>query len=348
MERYGLLLKITGSVLGIAIVAGAGYAVLLNSKFGNIAQFDTSSIENRPDPDKGRALNILVLGADRGTAVAGSTPGMRLSEAVRADKWPTGRYRSDTIMLVHIAANRKHVYLVSIPRDTYTELYDHTGTQRGYSKINAAFSAYGPNSTISTVEHLTNVRMKHLAIINFNGFKDITRAVGGVEVYIPKSFYDPSQKVHWTAGNQNLKGDRALKYVRTRYGLPRSDFDRIARQQNFMRALMGKLLEKGTTRNPVRLTRTLSALTENIVVDDEWDPADMRALALSLRDTGTEDVTFLTAPVAGTGPVKGVGSVVRLDQERATQLFEAMAADDMGSYVTANPDDVLKSSREVS
>jgi anionic cell wall polymer biosynthesis LytR-Cps2A-Psr (LCP) family protein len=135
--------------------------------------------------------------------------------------------------------------------------------------------------------------------------------------------------------------------VRTRYGLPRSDFDRIARQQNFMRALMKKLLAKGTTRNPVRLTRTLSALTENIVVDDEWDPADMRALALSLRDTETDDVTFLTAPVSGTEGVKGIGSVVRLDEARSKALFDAMAADRMEAYVRANPDDVLKSSREI-
>lgn len=348
LERYGRAVKITGGGLAFIIVIGAGYAVLLNSKFGNIAQFDTSSIQNRPDPDKGHALNVLVLGADRGKAVAGSTPGMRLSEAARAKKWPSGRYRSDTIMMVHIAANRQHVYLVSIPRDTYTELYDATGQRRGYSKINAAFSEFGPNSTIATVENLTKVRMKHLAIINFNGFKDITRAVGGVEVYIPKSFYDPSQKVQWTAGKQNLKGDRALKYVRTRYGLPRSDFDRIARQQNFMRALMGKLLAKGTTRNPVRLTRTLSALTENIVVDSDWDPSDMRALALSLRDTQSDDVTFLTAPVAGTGPVPGVGSVVRLDEARSAALFKAMAQDRMEAYVRANKDDVLKSARQIS
>lgn len=347
-ERYGRSLKIVASVLAVTLVASAGYAALLNSKFGNIARFNTDSIQNRPDPDRGRALNILVLGADRGKAVEGSTPGMRLSEAARSPVWPRGRYRSDTIMMVHVAANREHVYLVSIPRDTYAQIYDATGRARGHTKINAAFSDYGPSSTIATVEHLTDVRMKHLAIINFNGFKDITRAVGGVPVYIPKSFYDPSQKVHWTKGDQMLEGKRALQYVRTRYGLPRSDFDRIARQQNFMRALMKKLLAKGTTRNPVRLTRTLSALTENIVVDDEWDPADMRALALSLRDTETDDVTFLTAPVSGTEGVKGIGSVVRLDEARSKALFGAMAADRMDAYVRANPDDVLKSSREIS
>jgi len=236
---------------------------------------------------------------------------------------------------------------VSIPRDTYTVIYDNTGSPHLRGKINAAFSDYGPNGTIATVEHLTDVYLKHLALINFNGFKDITRAVGGVEVYIPKSFYDPSQKIQWLAGNQVLKGKRALQYVRTRYGLPGSDFDRIARQQNFMRALMKKLLSKGTTRNPVKLTRTLSAVTENIVVDQDWNPADMRALALSLRKTGTDDVTFLTAPVADTKSIPGTGSVVDLDLAKSKELFTAMAEDIMGAYVEAHPDDVLKSAHQI-
>jgi LCP family protein required for cell wall assembly len=346
LERYRLLLR-TVLILIISIaVVGSGYAALLNSKFGNIARFNTDQIQNRPDPDKGRSLTVLLLGVDRGKKIPGRKP-TRLSEDVRAKTWPAGRYRSDTIMMVHIAANRRHVYLVSIPRDTYTAIYDHTGSPGAKNKINSAFAEFGPNGTIATVEHLTDVRMKHLALINFNGFKDITRAVGGVQVYIPKSFYDPSQKVYWKAGKQNLEGTRALKYVRTRYGLPRSDFDRIARQQNFMRALMKKLLDKGTTRNPVRLTNTLTALSENIVVDQDWDPADMRALALSLRNTGTDDVTFMTAPVSTTRTMPSVGSVVILDEQKAHQLFAAMAKDRMGAYVKAHPDDVLKSAREI-
>jgi LCP family protein required for cell wall assembly len=347
IERYRLLLR-TAVVVAISVaVAGTGYAALLNSKFGDIARFSTDEIQNRPDPDKGKSLNVLVLGVDRGKKIPGRKP-TRLSEDVRAKQWPTGRYRSDTIMMVHIAANRRHVYLVSIPRDTYTVIHDNTGRPLQRDKINAAFAEYGPNGTIATVEQLTDISMKHLALINFNGFKDITRAVGGVEVYVPKSFYDPSQKVYWKAGNQNLEGDLALKYVRTRYGLARSDFDRIARQQNFMRSLMKKLLDKGTTRNPVRLTKTLSALSENIVVDEDWDPADMRALALSLRNTTTDDVTFMTAPVAKTETIDGVGSVVLLDQPKATELFTAMAEDEMKDYVEKHPDDVLKSDREIS
>lgn len=344
--RYRPVLRVFVIALIVLAVVASGYAVLLNSKFGNIASFSTDQIKDRPDPDEGHALTVLLLGVDRGKKIPGRKP-TRLSEDVAAKTWPAGRYRSDTIMMVHIAANRRHVYLVSIPRDSYTVIFDQTGKPYGANKINSAFAEYGPNGTIATVERLTDVRMQHLALINFNGFKDITRAVGGVEVYIPKAFYDPSQKVYWKAGKQNLEGSLALKYVRTRYGLPRSDFDRIARQQNFMRALMKKLLDKGTTRNPVKLTRTLDAVTENIVVDEDWKPADLRALAVSLRNTQADDVTFLTAPVAYTENVPGVGDVVNLDNDKARALFTAMADDTMAAYVKAHPDDVLKSDKEI-
>ena len=332
----------------LVVGAGASYAYLLNSKFGNIAKVKTSGLKDRPDPDKGKALNIMLLGSDKGKVVPGAPANTTLSEDAKAAKWPSGKYRSDTLMVVHISANRKHVYLVSIPRDTLTMLYDATGTAEHQEKINAAFSYYGPNGTISTVEHLTNVRMRHLAIIDWAGFKDLSRAVGGVPVYIPRPFYDPSQKIQWNAGKQTLEGKRALAYVRTRYGLQRGDFDRIARQQNFLRSMMKKMLAKGTLRNPVKLTRTLSALTENLTVDAEWNSGDMRALALSLRGTEAKDVSFLTAPVAGTETVAGLGSIVRLDPTKSQELFTAMKQDRMRGYIKKYPDDVLKSDKQIS
>jgi hypothetical protein len=74
----------------------------------------------------------------------------------------------------------------------------------------------------------------------------------------------------------------------------------------------------------------------------------MRALALSLRNTTTDDVTFMTAPVAKTETIDGVGSVVLLDVAKANELFTAMAEDEMDDYVDEHPDDVLKSDREIS
>lgn len=341
---------IAGLVAAVVLVLGAGasYGYLLNSKFNNIAKVETSSLTDRPDPDKGKALNIMLLGSDKGKAVPGVSADSTLEEDARAAKWPSGKYRSDTLMIVHISADRKHVYLVSIPRDTYTTIYDSTGTPTREEKVNAAFSFYGPTGTISTVEHLTNVRMRHMAIIDWAGFKDLSHAVGGVPVYIPRPFFDPSQKIQWEAGQQNLEGKKALAYVRTRYGLQRGDFDRIARQQNFLRAMMKKMLAKGTTRNPAKLVATLSALTENLTVDAEWNSGDMRGLALSLRGTKAKDVTFMTAPVAGTETIPGLGSVVRLDELKSKELFTAMKKDRMQSYIKKHPDEVLKSDKEIS
>ena len=332
----------------LVVGAGASYAYLLNSKFGDIATVKTSGLKNRPDPDKGKALNIMLLGSDKGVAVPGASANTTLAEDAKAAKWPSGKYRSDTLMVVHISEDRKHVYLVSIPRDTLATLHDATGEPAQQEKVNAAFSYYGPNGTISTIENLTDVRMRHLAIIDWAGFKDLSHAVGGVPVFIPRPFFDPSQKIQWEAGQQTLEGKKALAYVRTRYGLPNGDFDRIARQQNFLRAMMKKMLAKGTMRNPVKLTRTLSALTQNLTVDEEWNSGDMRGLALSLRGTQAKDVTFFSAPVAGTETVPGLGSVVRLDEVKSKELFKAMKRDTMQNYIKKYPDEVLKSDKEIS
>lgn len=347
-RRHRKVIVAVAALLVLVVGAGASYAYLLNSKFNNIAKVKTAALKDRPDPDKGKALNIMLLGSDKGKAVPGVPADTNLAQDAKAAKWPSGKYRSDTLMVVHISADRKHIYLVSVPRDTYTTLYDATGSPQTREKINAAFSYYGPNGTISTVEHLANVRMRHLAIIDWAGFKDLSRAVGGVPVFIPKPFYDPSQKIQWNAGRQTLEGKKALAYVRTRYGLQNGDFDRIARQQNFLRSLMKKMLARGTTTNPLKLSRTLSALTENLTVDAEWNSRDMRALALSLRGTQADDVSFMTAPVAGTETISGVGSIVRLDEVKSKELFAAMKTDTMDAYVAKYPDEVLKSDKEIS
>ena len=245
-------------------------------------------------------------------------------------------------MVVHISADRKHVYLISIPRDSFVMLYDAKGNPTHKEKTNAAFSYYGPNGVISTVEHLTNLRMSHLAIIDWNGFKDLSTAVGGVPVCIPREVYDEAQNKLWTAGVHILKGKEALQYVRQRHGLLRGDFDRIARQQNFLRELMKKILAGGTMHNPIRLTHTLTALTKNLTVDSDWTPGDMRGLALSLRSTSADNVTFMTVPV-GAGSVDPVyGDVVNIDQLKSQELFAALKNDSVTKYLKSNPDLALK------
>ncbi len=336
------------SVCALVLAVVTGYAYWLNSQLGNVERVDTDAIKNRPDPDEGKSLNILLLGSDEGEPQSGQSKDTTVAEDATAAKWPSGKYRSDTMMIAHISADRRSVHLVSIPRDTYTTIHDEQGDATNEQKINAAFSAYGPNGAIATVEQLTGLRMAHVAIIDWDGFRDLSSAVGGVPVTIPRAFYDPQQKIQWDAGDQELQGQEALDYVRTRYGLEGGDFDRIARQQNFLRSLMQKMLDRGTTSNPVKLTRTLSAVTKNLTVDDDWDPRDMRALALSLRDTTADDVSFLTAPVATTEDVPGIGNVVRLDEAKAEELFTALRDDDVGAYLRKYPDEELAAEDEIS
>lgn len=342
-RRHRRLLVVLFTLLIVVPVVGtASYAYMLNNKLNNIDKVENTLNEaDRPDPDEGKALNILLVGSDAGDPKPGQDPNSTIAEDATADEWPAGKYRSDTMMIVHITSNRKYAFLMSIPRDTLVTLYDDKGQPREQAKINAAFSEYGPQGAVSTVENLTNLRMKHMAIIDWEGFKDLSTAVGGVPVNIPQAFYDPKQEVQWDAGEQVLEGEKALAYVRTRYGLAGGDFDRIKRQQNFLRSLMQKMLDKGTMTSPTKLFKTITALTENLTVDEAWDAGDMRGLALSLRGISTEDVIFLTAPVAGTETVDPYGSIVRLDEAKSDELYTAFRKDNLREYLKKYPDDVL-------
>jgi hypothetical protein len=109
-----------------------------------------------------------------------------------------------------------------------------------------------------------------MAVIDYAGFNDLTTAIGGVDVYIPETVEDTQQDVTWEQGWTHLEGERALQYVRTRHGLLEGDFDRIDRQQNFLRAVLHKTLADGTIGNPFKLTDVLSAISTHLAVDGDW------------------------------------------------------------------------------
>ena len=131
-------------------------------------------------------------------------------------------------------------------------------------------NVYGPFGTWRTVESLAGVRLDHMAILDFEGFRDLTTALGGVEVRVPETVRDPQLGRTWEKGAVSLEGQDALDYVRMRYGLENGDFDRVRRQQNFLRAVVGKLGDDGTTDDPRRLLDTVEALAAPLTVDEGW------------------------------------------------------------------------------
>ncbi|MFD0538239.1 LCP family protein [Actinomadura luteofluorescens] len=202
----------------------------------------------------------------------------------------------------------------------------------GQQKINAAFSFGGPKLLIETLESLTGIRIDHYGAIDFEGFKSMTDALGGVTVNIRQGVYDPARKKRWEAGRQKLNGEDALLFVRQRYNLPNGDFDRIKRQQAFLGALAKQAADRGTLTNPLKLDRFLSALTKSISVDEGVSAGDLRSLALGMRSVRPSDVMFMTLPHKGTGMRKRQ-SVVFLDGGKAKALFEAVKTARMKEYV---------------
>ena len=177
------------------------------------------------------------------------------------------------------------------------------------------------------MEKLTGLRIDHLAVIDWQGFRQLTDALGGVTLDVATDE---------GSVEKTMNGEQALTYVRERYHLPGGDFDRIKRQQHFLRALMQQTLARDTLSNPVKLTRALDAVTKNLTVDEEFTSGEMRNLALSARNLRSQGVSFLTAPIRGTGR-EGKQSVVYLDAERSRGLWQAIRSDDLPTWLAANP-----------
>ncbi len=267
---------------------------------GNIAEVDVVQalgkdrpVEVRPtDPAvEMTPMNILLLGSDtregQGNGIGGETPGL-----------------SDTTILLHLSADRERAYAVSIPRDAMVQrpecaLKDGTGTDAGgLAMFNEAYAVGGPVCTIKQVEKLTDIRINHFVVVDFNGFKSMVDALGGVPVCVPEEVNDDIGHIYLPAGSYDVKGQQALSYVRLRHGLSdNGDIGRMKRQQTFLAAMVNKAISAGTLANPVRLYKFLDAATSSLTTDTEL--ANLRQLAdmgQQLKDIGLDKVQFLTVP----------------------------------------------------
>ncbi|WP_298329371.1 LCP family protein [Haloactinopolyspora sp.] len=313
---------VLAGLVTLVLVAGVSVAWFVNRVSSNIPRipdaFDIPD-EQRPPEAGGDAVTFLLGGLDNADGLDS------------AEVFQPGAARTDTIMLVHVPDGRDHGYVVSIPRDTYVDIPDH-----GANKINAAYSFDGPALFVRTVEQLIGFRIDHLALIDWSGFEELTDELGGVTL----TFDEPTVLADDTtlpAGEHVLDGETALQYVRERKGLPAGDFDRVKRQQNFLRALMNELLSAGTFTSPNTMNGLADAIGETARVDEGLGAFDMVRLGLSMRGLRADDMTFLTVPTDGTGEAGGQ-SIVVYDEQRAGELWAALQADDMDAFLTANPD----------
>jgi LCP family protein required for cell wall assembly len=335
-------------LLATSLGGGAVYAI--NSLGKNINALDTSDLNNQNRPETvvqtdTSATNILIMGSD---SRAGSNGSYGNVEGAR----------SDTTLLVHIYEGREAATVVSIPRDSYVEIAGCTklsgGTSQPYkTKFNAAFAIGGPICTIKTVEKLTNVRINNFVVVDFEAFKKVVDAIGGVKVCLTSPAYDPvvpgrgGSGLDLPAGYSNISGEQALAFVRARESLgDGSDLGRISRQQEFIASMIRGMMDKGLMTNPAMIYRVLNVVTSSIATNPEFaSTTALQDFALSLGSLKPSKINFVTTPyeviekgnIGWTAEADELWSALRLDKPWPAPVVTASATPGASSTPSTKP-----------
>ena len=307
LRKHRVLKTVAICVSGLLVVLLVGGFLVYRHLDGNIKSLDvaTGLGTDRPTamPKKkgvpNKPMNVLLIGSDSrdgaGNKMGGDTPGL-----------------SDTTILLHLSGNRKLAYGVSLPRDAMVqrpkcERKDGKGTDPGgLSQFNEAYAVGGAACTGKTIEQLTGVRIDHFVVIDFNGFKKMVDALGGVEVCVPRDVDDTTGHIKLDKGTYTVKGQRALDYVRVRHDIgtvENGDIGRMKRQQAFLASMSNKAVSAGTLINPVRLYKFLDAATKSLTTDPGLASiGKLRSLAGSFNGIGLDKIQFLTVPFEAYAP----------------------------------------------
>lgn len=311
-RRMGLGRRIVVSLLAfllLLVVGIGGYGWFLSSKvdrnlthdnlLGASADLKTTTKGKKLVADQG--TNYLLIGSD-------ARPGETAS-------------RSDVIQLVHVSKDYKDVWIIHFPRDLYVPVHGH-----GEDKINAAY-AYGQSPLlVRTIQDLVGVKINHVAKTDFEGFKNLTDALGGVRVN------NQQASPKYPAGAVDLDGAQALEYVRERKTLAEGDISRGQRQQAWLKAMMSDTLTPGVLLNPSKLNGVIDAGTKHTTVDNSLKASTIRREAIKMRNLRGGNIHFITAPFSGYGTAPNGGSIDILDEQGMDELSDALRTDHMESY----------------
>ncbi|WP_323188293.1 LCP family protein [Streptomyces sp. NBC_00249] len=309
-------------VLGSGAV---GHAVMTGLDTGIERVDPFKDMKNRPQA--GHGVNFLLVGTDGRDKI---TP-----EEKREYRLGGAPCRcTDTIMLVHLSADKERASVVSLPRDSYAEVPAHQDLVTGKAhkahpvKLNAAYAEGGPNLTVRTVENMTRVKIDHYLEVDFTSFMKTVDAMGGVEICTAKTMRDSYTGLDLLPGTHRLTGGQALQYVRSRHVDGASDLGRMQRQQRFIAALIKQATGGGVLLNPVKFKEVSSTLLGSVRADKDFGSEQMLALGQAMRDFTPSSSEFASVPVGDASyPVKGIGSTVKWDEPKAAKLFESLRHD---------------------
>jgi LCP family protein required for cell wall assembly len=310
-----IALLVVVSVVVVGIAGTYGYARL---RFGQIATIRLPSLGKAPAP--GKPFTMLVVGSD-------TRQGLNPSD----NFGKVAGQRADVIILVRVVPASHTARLLSIPRDLYVPI---AGTN-GSAKINSAFDK-GPDQLIQTIEHAFGLDINHYLLVNFDSFRQVVDALGGIQMDFPvavrdwKDGHNQSGLNIASPGCVRLNGNQALALARSRYFQyrdangswrydPGFDLGRIRRQQTFLRVLATTALHKGLA-NPLRANGFIGSLVHGLTKDEGLSIGEAARLAGQFRSFDPSQLASQTMPT-DVGVHQG-STVLRSGQPGFQQAFQ--------------------------
>jgi LCP family protein required for cell wall assembly len=324
-------------VVSLALVvvvafSGVGYA---RWRLGQIASVEVPGLHAAK---AGKPFNVLVVGSD-----SRANTGGRYGEVAGQ--------RNDVTMVVHVEPATRKVSLLSIPRDLLVPIAD-IGRQ---DKINAAFAG-GPSRVAKTIEQSFGIPINHYLLIDFNGFKGIVDALGGIKVDFPFPSRDMDNQGHnmsgldiRRAGCQRLDGTQALALARSRdfsylrdgrwHWDPNGDLGRVRRQQAFLQGVLKKGLSQGLT-NPLKANAFIGAVVGDLTKDKGMKISDIVSTAARFRSFSPSALETYTVPTQALWEGKVYRGEV-LKQVEAQQVVAKFLGRPAPTTTTRGPDSVV-------
>jgi LCP family protein required for cell wall assembly len=337
-HRLPAWLKIGTAVVSLLLVGvlafGAYWVVRLQGNISKASLGAGSSTTEGAVNESHDRMQILILGSD-------TRDGKNAQYGTSDDS--TGYGHSDVLMLMDISADNKRVNVVSFPRDLLVNVPkcrdQKTKTEYPAQKdvmINAAMSEAGIGCAVDTINKLTGLKIDHFMMADFNAVKELSNAVGGVEVCISDPVFDPDSQLRLPKGTSTVQGEQALAFLRTRHAFADGgDLGRIKAQQGFLSSLTRKIKDDGTLGNPAKMLQIADVITKNLTVDDGLASIPtLLTVANRLKNIDVGKVAFVAVP---TGPADSDINRLQLAEPAASQLFAAMRNDIDLTDPTATP-----------
>lgn len=308
-RRQRFLLMAVGAMSVVTLLVSGGAWMVAGYVSSGLARLDAGTSGT---PASG-PVNILLVGVD-------TRGGLTRQQQLRLHVGSVTGANTDTMMLVHVPADRQSIQVVSLPRDSWVSIPGH-----GMNKINAAYGLGGPPLMVSTVEQATGLTINDYIEVSFADFVRVINDLGGVNVCLPFAVNDSNSGLHLSAGPHHVYGVTALKFARDRHSFATSDLARIADQQQLLASLFAQATAAGVLANPVRLQQVVSSATASVTVDRGFNATE---LANELRDVKPGSVSFTTVPIATPDYQTPTGeSAVLWNQDAAAALFHRLNTD---------------------